>query len=158
MEHGITVPEGVGPHEGRECAMMLAGTKPLAMFCEVATHADYFPESDFAPHVASGRILRREELYWGAKARIMTRCVFYALPGHEWRMEAAHAIQKAIFTGDRQGTASDDVQLGRLLGYTEGEIAAFLDHVRHCRHLLMQLKQTVGENTPPCLAPQTVHV
>ena len=106
MEHGITVPEGVGPHEGRECAMMLAGTKPLAMFCEVATHADYFPESDFAPHVASGRILRREELYWGAKARIMTRCVFYALPGHEWRMEAAHAIQKAIFTGDQIGRAS----------------------------------------------------
>lgn len=158
MEPGIAVPEGVGPHEGRECAMMLAGAKPLAMFCEVASHADYFPEHEFAPHVVAGRLFRREELYFNPESSITFLCVFFALPGHQWRMEAAHMIKKAILTGERRGMDADDVQLGRLLGYAEGEIAIFLDHARRCRHFLMQSAQMVGENTSPCFAPQTTHV
>lgn len=112
---------------------MLAGKKPMAMFCEVAAHSDHFPEEEFAPHVIAGAIRRREELYVSADGAIVTRCLFFALPGQEWRMEAAHMIQEAVFTGRRGGTEADDVQLGRLLGYTEAEIAAFLEHARPFR-------------------------
>lgn len=127
------LPWGIGPHEGRECHLMLAGEKPMAMFCDVASHSDHFPEEEFAPHVAAGAIRRREELYSGANGGIITRCLFFSLPGQERRMEAAHMIQKEIFTGVRSGTEADDIRLGRLLGYTEKEIAAYLDHVRHYR-------------------------
>ncbi|NFV81881.1 hypothetical protein [Magnetospirillum aberrantis] len=118
---------------------MLAGTKPLAMFCEVAGYCDYFPEDEFAPHVSSGRIVRREELYRHLVGGFITRCLYYALPSHEWRMEAAHAIQKAIFTGSRRGSEADDVRLGQLLGYSREEISAFMDHMRRSRYLRMQL-------------------
>lgn len=135
----INIPSGVGPHEDRECELMLAGHKPMAMFCEVAEHSGYFPEEDFAPHVSAGKILRREEFYVRSQDSIVTRCLFYSVRGEEWRMEAAHVIQEAIFTGKRRSTEEDDTQLGRLLGYTDAEIASFLDHARRCRYLRMQL-------------------
>lgn len=135
----LTIPPGVGPHEDRECDLMLAGHKPMAMFCEVAEYSDYFPEEIFAPYVSSGQIIRREELYLRSQDQVVTRCLFYSLPGQEWRMEAAHVIQEAIFTGKRRSTEEDDVRLGWLLGYTEDEIAAFLEHARRCRYLRMQL-------------------
>lgn len=126
----VHLPWGIGPHEGRECQLMLAGNKPMAMFCDVAAHCGHFPEEEFAPHVSTGAISRREEFYSSANGAIITRCLFFALPGQEWRVEAAHMIQEAIFTGRRGGIEADDVQLGRLLGYTEMEIATFLDHAR----------------------------
>ena len=45
---------------------MLAGTKPAAMFGEAIQFRDIIPEDDFAPHVAAGRILKRE-YYWDDK-------------------------------------------------------------------------------------------
>lgn len=53
-------PPGVGPHELRELELMLAGTKPAAMFGEAVQFRDIIPEDDFAPYVASGRTLKRE--------------------------------------------------------------------------------------------------
>lgn len=129
----LQLPDGIGPHEGRECALMLAGQKPMAMFCDVATHSDHFPESEFAPHVEVGTIIRREEFYSSLGDAVVTRCLFFALPAHEWRIEEAHLIQKAIFTGQRCATAADDAQLGYLLGYEDADITAFLNHVRSLR-------------------------
>jgi len=54
-------------------------------------------------------------------------------------MEAAHNIQKAIYTGSRRSTEADDTQLGLLLGYTNEEITAFLEHARRYLHLRKQL-------------------
>lgn len=71
--------------------------------------------------------------------RMKTRCLFYALPGEEWRVEEAHAIQQAIFSGCRKASEADDIRLGQLLGYSDDEIHAYLDHVRHIRHLTKQL-------------------
>ena len=48
-------PPGVGPHEGKELDLMLAGTKPLALFSDAVEGASSFPEADFVPHVAAGR-------------------------------------------------------------------------------------------------------
>src|SRR5690606_29233921 len=56
-------PEGVGPHEDRELELMLAGTKPLAMFGDAVGSAQEAPEDAFAPYVADGAIIRREAVY-----------------------------------------------------------------------------------------------
>lgn len=34
-KNSLEIPEGIGPHEGKELELMLAGKKPLAMFSDV---------------------------------------------------------------------------------------------------------------------------
>ena len=49
-----------GIHTGRELALMLAGTKPLAAFSDVYPSLHglcVIPEREFEPHVAAGRSL-----------------------------------------------------------------------------------------------------
>ena len=51
-------------HTGRELALMLAGTKPLAAFVDEhpSSHGLYIiPEKEFEPLVAAGRIVKRED-------------------------------------------------------------------------------------------------
>lgn len=124
------LPPGIGPHEGRECELMLAGLKPLAMFSDADTHCHHFPEAEFAPHVAIGRILKWEETIDIPDEAISIRCLYYALPNEAWRIAKAHAIKKALFQGLCKPTEEDDVALGRLLGYSEEDIQAFLRRVR----------------------------
>ncbi len=47
-------PAWMGPYEGRELTLMLAGEKPLAMFGNAVQHRDLFPEADFAPMSQQG--------------------------------------------------------------------------------------------------------
>jgi hypothetical protein len=52
-------------HTGRELAMMLKQTKPLAVFCDdYPKHGDLgvIPEREFEPHVRAGRIVKREHI------------------------------------------------------------------------------------------------
>ncbi|MEX2642606.1 MAG: hypothetical protein WD270_04090 [Acetobacterales bacterium] len=84
----------IGPHEGRELELMLAGRKPLAMFSDARQHRDLFPEDDFAPHVAAGRIIRGERSFL-SHGGIDVVCIYYALPGEAWRIDAVHRIQQA---------------------------------------------------------------
>ena len=52
-------------HTGRELAMMLAGTKPLAVFWDdhpKHDDLDNIPEREFEPHVRAGRIIKREHI------------------------------------------------------------------------------------------------
>ncbi|OAN50191.1 hypothetical protein A6A04_01930 [Paramagnetospirillum marisnigri] len=113
--------------------MMLAGLKPLAMFCDVVGECHHFPEDEFIPHVASGTLVMREEIYAAVPGERPVRCIYYARPGEEWRIEAAHAIKSAVYSLSRPWAESDDIELGRLLGYSEWEIQAFLDRVRSFR-------------------------
>ncbi|MDK9721649.1 MAG: hypothetical protein OEL53_10755 [Rhodospirillales bacterium] len=124
------LPPGIGPHEGRECELMLAGLKPLAMFSDASTHCHHFPEAEFAPHVANGRILKWEETIDLPDETVSIRCLYYALPHEGWRIEKAHAIKKALFQGLRKPTENDDIELGRLLGYDEKDIQAYLHHIK----------------------------
>src|SRR3546814_12082269 len=63
MTKDESAPDGVGPHEGRELELMLAGGKPLAMFGDGVGSTHEFPEIDFAPFVAEGTFVRREVIY-----------------------------------------------------------------------------------------------
>ena len=60
---GSDAPAGIGPHEFKELELMRAGKKPLAMFCDSVPASYDMPEADFAPDVAAGSIVRREEIY-----------------------------------------------------------------------------------------------
>ncbi|MDO5652821.1 MAG: hypothetical protein Q4G39_01810 [Brachymonas sp.] len=53
-------------HTNRELALMLAGTKPLAFFCdEISVLPDeiIIPEAEFAPYVQQGRFVRAEAVF-----------------------------------------------------------------------------------------------
>ncbi len=120
-------PPGVGPHELCELDLMLAGTKPAAMFGEAIQFRDIIPEDDFAPHVAAGRIIKRE-YYWDDKDSGHSFVeIYYALPGEEWRIDALHELNHIAYDKVRPWTAEDDRETGRLLGYTDAEVDAFLD-------------------------------
>jgi len=119
------LPPGVGPHELRELELMLAGSKPAAKFSDAVVARWIIPEDDFEPHVQAGRIIKRV-VFEANPGSFDAISVYYALPGEEWRIDALQAIDEAIHSKLRPATEQDDIDTGRLLGYTEEEIAIFL--------------------------------
>ncbi|KAA5606457.1 hemin receptor [Roseospira marina] len=122
-----TLPPGIGPHEGRELDLMLSGEKPLALFCDVVPSAFDWPDAQFAPHVAAGRIVAREFWTDGPDDAHRVRHLYYAQPDEAWRIERAHALVTASFDSWGPEAAAACADLGRLLGYREADIQAFLD-------------------------------
>lgn len=126
-DHDETPPPGVGPHELRELELMLAGEKPAAMFGEAIQFRDILPEDDFAPHVAAGRIIKRE-YYWDDLVNGHSFVdIYYALPGEEWRIDALHELNLVTRNRLRSWTEEDEFATGRLLGYSDADIQTFLD-------------------------------
>lgn len=124
MDDDFELPPGIGPHNDRELELMLAGTKPMAMFSDAVHVSDYFPEADFAPHVEAGRIVRVEEII--PRPPYDMRYLFFALPGEEWRVEEALVMCRNLCTGTVTDHDADSARMGKLLGYAAGEIEAFL--------------------------------
>ena len=120
------LPVGVGPHAERELLLMLAGSKPAAMFSEAVQHRSIMPEADFAPYVADGRLVKREYLTGDPQTGIEFIHIYYALPGEEWRIDALHKLEVGIQQRTIVATPEIETEIGRLLGYTEDEIAAYL--------------------------------
>ncbi len=122
----------IGPHEGRELALMLEGRKKLAVFHEWADRIDslpeeVIPEKAFAPHVAAGRIVRRaEDILYGDGRTI--RYVCFALPGEVWRIDAFLFMRRDAALHPRLYGDAGDIVTGRLLGYSAEEIGAFLEN------------------------------
>ena len=124
-------------HTNRELAMMLAGTKPLAMFYdrEPSDNAWTIPEDAFAPHVASGRFVQRD-LVWldegASRGPRGTRYVFYAVTVEAWRIDAYIALKTAASLSGDGGEALERLE-GALLGYAEWQNAAHLEGWRELR-------------------------
>lgn len=120
-----------GSHEGRELELMLAGKKPLALFYDTIPECGVIPEQDFSPHVKSGKLIMSERIFHSSEEGApegmpSVRVVFYAPPEETKRIgQALSLMEKALFQRGRPND-DDDVQLGRLLGYTEEEIGRFL--------------------------------
>ena len=116
-----------GPHEDRELELMLAGKKPLALFYDPVPECGVIPEQEFTPHVKSGRVVMSERIFHSSEEDTLesmpsVRVVFYAPPEEIWRIDQALSLmEKALFQRGRPND-DDDVQLGRLLGYSEEEI------------------------------------
>ncbi len=113
----------VGPHEGRELDLMLAGEKKLAFF------QDWIPEEDFAPHVAAGTIVeaKRREPGWPISY------TYYALADHAYLVDDLHGA--IVATHETTGAERERWEhvIGALLGYTEEDVEAYLDRVRRIR-------------------------
>ena len=117
-------------HTNRELGLMLRGVKPLAYFMDIIGR-----EPDicirywriFDRHVALGRLVRREliEACPGAP-QLEYRMLFYALPGHEWRVDAMLTLL------NEPGTWSDrrERRFGELLGYETWQMDYWMTH-RH---------------------------
>ena len=75
------IPEGIGPHEGRELELMLSGEKPLAMFSDVIASGFEWPDAEFQPHVSSGRLIKKEFLAQTPDGRHTLRTVFCLAAG-----------------------------------------------------------------------------
>lgn len=123
----------IGPHEGCELALMLSGEKKLAVFHDVIPPngliaEEIIPEAAFAPYVAAGRILCRSEDLPSRKLGQTVRYVCFALPEEAWRIDAFLFITRDVLTGRRPSDDADDITIGRLLGYSEDAIQAFLDY------------------------------
>jgi hypothetical protein len=114
-------------HNNRELGLMLRGTKPLAYFLNVVDL-----ESDinirywrmFDKHVAAGRLIRREVIV--AFARLPHRRLFYALPGHEWRIDAMLTLLNEL----EAWSEDHERRFSELLGYEDWQIDYWLTHRR----------------------------
>jgi hypothetical protein len=114
-------------HTDRELALMLAGVKPLAVFCDEcpSLHGLYvIPEREFEPHVTNGRLVKREQIVPPAATapvvkgqRIGSRRVLYALPSEQWRIDAYLLLWK---TAEKSGWNEGFERMeGSLLGYED---------------------------------------
>jgi hypothetical protein len=114
-------------HTNRELRLMLAGTKPLAVF--TGNHPnlnglDIALERAFEPHVTSGLIAKREQIIPPRPddpivkgQRIGRRRILYALRGEEWRIDAYMLLWE---TADKSGWNEGFERLeGSLLGYED---------------------------------------
>jgi len=120
----------IGPHEGRELQLMLAGTKPLSMFLvPIDTEFEIFPEGEFDLLVSEGRLAKSVSLETvkhpdGPDTQV--RRVLYALPGEEWRINAMLLVNALYFSLTPGWRPDLERIIGLLLGYGREEIEEFL--------------------------------
>jgi hypothetical protein len=111
----------MGPHEGKELALMLSGEKPMAHF---TIEPNYAPDTEaFQPHVKSGRIIQmRVPIDRGCEK------LYFCLPGEEWR---AKLLQFVLFQAEWNLTAEDLHRMdGFLLGYDAHSVQEFIEQWR----------------------------
>ncbi len=118
----------IGPHEGQEIALMLAGEKPLALFSGFVGETQIVPDGEFEPHVREGRLLKRE---WEVplpheEGMPPFRHVLLALPDEAWRLDDAYDILNHHEGDPRRHSDDGHVRMGWLLGYSEEAIGAFI--------------------------------
>jgi len=122
----FSVPDGVGPHEERELEMLLAGSKPLAMFSDEKAWGFDFGEVRFDKHVESGELVKASEMGEPGKDGIALRRVYYARPEAAWRIPVLQALIREPYPRDADEAAAVEELTGKLLGYSDQEIQAFL--------------------------------
>lgn len=121
------MPDGIGPHEGRELELILAGQKPLAMFSDVVPASFDMNLDDFFPYIDMGKIIHFEETYHPLQSdRYPMRYVYFALAGEGWRIEEMRNINRALFERGEEATDEVESRIGYLLGYSREQIAVFL--------------------------------
>jgi hypothetical protein len=124
-------PAFVGPDEGRELELMIAGTKPLSMFVEpIPSESEYFPEADFDVLVSMGRLIKSvsvESVKTPDGKSGQVRRILYALPEEEWRIKSLLLVQNLYFLLTPGWRPDLDRVIGLLLGYELKDIESFLE-------------------------------
>ena len=126
----------LGPHEGQELSLMLAGSKHLSVFCIECQDHDWseFPESDFDEEVAKGNFIkreRRETVETPQGDQIEIRTVLYATSQEFWRISGVYLFVDNLYRSLGAGYRPDfERVIGGLLGYASNEIEFFIDHLQ----------------------------
>lgn len=121
----------IGPHEGKELELMLAGKKKLAIFHDALIDdrnipEDIIPEKAFAPYVAKGAIKRLSQDTPVVKSGSIIHYVCFTLPGEEWRAEFFIWLKSKTLKGEIPNDHAHDVVIGKLLGYKDSDIEDYL--------------------------------
>tara|TARA_B100001750_G_scaffold246339_1_gene268331 strand:- start:1496 stop:1888 length:393 start_codon:yes stop_codon:yes gene_type:complete len=122
----------IGPHEGQELELMLAGKKRLAAYNDIIPENGkiaeaIIPEKKFKPYVDSGELIRFCEDYVSPDNHHI-RIVCFTVPAEEWRAKAYIFIRKKLQMREIQYTNSYDEFIGLLLDYNPSDIQHFLNH------------------------------
>lgn len=127
-------PGFLGPHEGRELALMLEGKKHLSyFFFEAGIEREIFPEHEFDRLVASNFLAKDERLEMiispetGKETSL--RNILYATASEAWRIQAMRTVQD---TYRRMGPGwRPDLErvIGSLLGYDPEDVEAFIERL-----------------------------
>lgn len=123
----------IGPHEGKELELMLAGVKPLAAFSDLIPASgapiseEIIPEKAFAAAVSKKLVSKHIREFSTRHPHEHYRCVCYTLPHQEWRAEALMWIRQQTLQGLMPSDTAVDIMLGRLLGYSEADIQLFIN-------------------------------
>lgn len=119
-------------HTNRELVMMLAGTKPLAVFDDAHPSRlppfEVIPENFYAPYVESGRFVMREVITPSTDPRRYpgVRTVLYALPTEQWRIDAYLLLRKSLKYG---WSETCERMQGTLLGYTDEQNDIYIEMI-----------------------------
>ena len=126
-------PSFLGPHEGRELELMLAGKKHLSVFfLEEGIEREIFPERQFDLHVAQGIFLKdvRVVNYVSADGEEMSaRSVLYATAGEAWRIPAMRMIEDVYYSMGRGWRPDLERVIGSLLGYDRNDVELFIERL-----------------------------
>jgi hypothetical protein len=117
VENNINLPDGVGPHEGRELLLMLAGEKKIAYV--------QLPPDDFEPYIQQGIFYR---ILCGEDGHIIYH------PSYENEAKRLHTL---ILDSWGKGFMPEiEREIGELLGYTSRDIEVYLKHAEQVFKLL----------------------
>jgi hypothetical protein len=120
------LPQYIGPHNGRELTLMLAGKKPLAKFVREINAPPYaLGDEEFEPHVKSGKLLKFVVCEDDLEFR------YYCLPSEEWRVKLAELFRRS----PPNNFSEDDLHRldGALLGYAKPDVERFIRRLRSSR-------------------------
>lgn len=120
-----TLPAGIGPHEGREIELLLAGAKPVAMFTDFVPECGIIPDEELAPLLHEGRLVGRNGIFDGPNGG-KVRLLAVAQSDASDRLDMLFELMRAIYEGRRPYDESADRQIGQLLGYTDADIESFI--------------------------------
>lgn len=127
-------PAFLGPHEGRELELMLAGKKHLSRFYfEAGIEREIFPESQFDLHVANG-VLVKDELIEElispeTNEPTSARNILYATATEAWRIPAMRMVED-IYQRMEPGWRPDLERMkGALLGYDRQDVEMFVERL-----------------------------
>lgn len=122
----------IGPHEGKELELMLAGEKHLAIFHD-AIEEGYtpseavIPERAFSEYVQQGLIIRHAKIVDTPK-EMKIQYVCFTPPSESWRAHAFFWLHSQCLSGHYKFDEFYEYFVGRLLGYTDEDIAHFIQH------------------------------
>ncbi len=113
----------IGPHDGIELPMLLAGTKPVALLQRPA------PCDEADALVDAGRLVRRSHRGTSRLGPGPLRLTVYARPERAGEAEDLLECLACLHDRGRDFSAAEHADIGRRLGYRPRHVEAFLDRL-----------------------------